>query len=136
MIVGCQPLPENMTDDHIRKLAWDAFDESDKGSIVGSRDDIIYEVDSTTGVTTIINNASEEVWKLAEISYLNENQILGVTERLKVSGISNKIAAVSFKTLVGEFSNIPYSRIVIYIDVQEGVVIGRENGNLHGNLQF
>ena len=137
MIVICQSgISKDLNDDQIRKLAWNAFDESEKNGIVGSKEDILHENKNNFGVTTIINNAPVDVWREAETEYLNENQIKGVTQRLKVKNVSNKIAKVSFKTLVGESSGIPYVPIRIYIDAKKGIMIGRENGYLYGEMQF
>jgi uncharacterized protein YcfL len=137
ILIGCRSgITEEMNEEQIRKLAWTSFEESERSSIVGSKEDIHYEDKNNSGVTTIINNASSDVWKEAEIEYLNEDQIKGVSQRLEVKTVSNRIAKVSFKTLAGESLNMPYTPIRIYVDVKQAVVIGREDGNISGDIQF
>ena len=137
MIVGCQSeSSKKLNDDQIRELAWNSLNESEKNQIVGSKEDILYEDNNNTGVTTIINNSPADVWKSAEVTYLNDNEIIGVTQRLKVKNKSKVITKVSFKTLLGEHSNMSYEPIRVYIDTNKGIVVGKEYGKLNGDMEF
>jgi len=136
LFVGCQSeVSKPINDDRIRELAWSELNESEKSSIVESREDIIYEDQNITGVTTLINNAPPDVWKRAEVKYLNENEVKEIAQKFKANLKSN-IAQVNYKFLLGESSNTSYEPIKVYIDIYKGVVIGKEQGKINAELQF
>jgi hypothetical protein len=136
VIGGCQSRDsKDLNDDQLRELAWNVLEESERSTIVGSKDDIEYKDDHNSGVVTIINNAPEDVWKSAQIVYLNENQVKGISNKLKVKN-SKEIVEVNFRTLLGETSNVDYEPIKVYIDLDKGNVIGKEKGKLNIQMQF
>ena len=136
VIAGCQSRDsKDLNDDQIRELAWNALEESERSTIVGSKEDIEYKNDNNSGVITIINNATEDVWKSAQIVFLNENQVKGISNKLKVKN-SKEIVEVNFRTLLGETSNADYEPIKVYIDSDKGKVIGKEKGKLYIEMQF
>lgn len=63
-----------LTDQEIKEIAWDFIGDAQE-SVIGSEDDIIRK-DEGTGVTTLINDAAEDVWKHAEIKSENNNEKL------------------------------------------------------------
>lgn len=111
-------------------MAWSSLDDSYKRDIVGSKADITYKVDNSSGVTTILNNAQSDVWKEAEVVYLDKDGSKEISQRLKFKNYSDEIAIVKFKTLVGETSMATYEPVKVYVDYRKENVLGIENGKL------
>lgn len=131
---GCQS-NKVLNDEGIKQLAWSSLDDSYKKDIVGSKADITYKVENSSGVTTLLNNAQSDVWKEAEVDYLDKDETKEISQRLKFKKYSDEIAVVKFKSLVGESSLATYEPIKVYVDYRKEKVLGMENGKLNVKVQ-
>lgn len=116
-------------EEQMKELAWNHLSYSMQEQVIEKEEDITYVDKNNTGVSMVINHAAKDVWKKSIIKRLNEDEV----EKIFSKSVKERyVYSVTFKTM---FDNTE-TPLVVYVDAEEGEVIGQKERRLKGDVQF